>query len=167
MLLALDTAHLYSLEKLVGVCHSFLDKHASEILVHESFVTLSQVSQGFFYQLRHYLIELYLFQAALIELLQRDSFFAPEVEIFKGVCNWYKVNEDLNDKAMKCVRLPLMNVADLLSVVRPAGLVKPDALLDAIADRTNCRISSLPHRGLLGKIMLLLVSVGPWNGAEI
>lgn len=50
---------------------------------------------------------------------------------------------------IRCVRLPLMSVAELLSVVRPAGLVKPDALLDAIADRTNCCITSLPHRGQL------------------
>lgn len=125
----LDTAHLYGLEKLVKVCHGFLDRHATEILMHESFLQLSQSS--------------------LIELLQRNSFFAPEVEIFRGVCNWCKVNEDKNDSVMKCVRLPLMSVADLLSVVRPAGLVKPDALLDAIAERTNIRLSSLPHRGQL------------------
>lgn len=87
-----------------------------------------------------------------MELLQRDSFFSPEVEIFRGVCNWCKVNEDKNDLAMKCVRLPLMSVPDLLSVVRPAGLVKPDALLDAIDERTNIRLSSLPHRGQLSKL---------------
>lgn len=39
----LDTAHLYGLEQLVKVCHTFLDKHASEILTHESFTQLSQV----------------------------------------------------------------------------------------------------------------------------
>lgn len=44
-----------------------------------------------------------------------------------------------------------MSVPDLLSVVRPAGLVKPDTLLDAIADRTNARLSNLPHRGQLSK----------------
>ncbi|XP_030766538.1 BTB/POZ domain-containing protein 9 isoform X2 [Sitophilus oryzae] len=125
----LDTAHLYGLDKLIDVCHTFLDKHANEILLHETFIALSQTS--------------------LVDLLQRDSFFAPEVEIFRGVCNWCKANEDHSDLAMKCVRLPLMNVADLLSVVRPAGLVKPDCLLDAIADRTNCRTNSLPHRGQL------------------
>ncbi|CAG9813737.1 unnamed protein product [Phaedon cochleariae] len=125
----LDTAHLYGLEKLVKVCHCFLEKHASEILLQDSFLQLSQTS--------------------LTELLQRDSFFAPEVEIFRGVCKWCKVNEDKDDLVMKCVRLPLMSVADLLSVVRPAGLVKPDALLDAIAERTNIRLSSLPHRGQL------------------
>lgn len=40
----LDTAHLYGLEKLVDVCHAFLDRHASEILVHETFLQLSQVN---------------------------------------------------------------------------------------------------------------------------
>lgn len=93
-------------------------------------------------------------QSSLVELLQRDSFFAPEVEIFRGVCNWCKVNEDKNDLAMKCVRLPLMSVPDLLSVVRPAGLVKADALLDAIDERTNIRLSNLPHRGQLSKLKL-------------
>lgn len=39
----LDAAHLYGLEQLVKVCHLFLDKHASEILQHESFLQLSQV----------------------------------------------------------------------------------------------------------------------------
>lgn len=125
----LDTARLYGLETLVKVCHLFLDRHASEILTHESFVQLSQ--------------------ASIVELLQRDSFFAPEVEIFKGVCSWCKINDDKDDLLMKCVRLPLMSVADLLCVVRPAGLVKADALLDAIAERTNIRLSSLPHRGQL------------------
>ncbi|KAJ8912844.1 hypothetical protein NQ315_007976 [Exocentrus adspersus] len=125
----IDTARLYGLEKLVKFCHNFLDRHASKILTHETFLQLSQES--------------------LVELLQRDSFFAPEVEIFQGVCNWCKVNEDKDDLVMKCVRLPLMSVADLLSVVRPAGLVKPDTLLDAIAERTNVRLSSLPHRGQL------------------
>ncbi|VEN59514.1 unnamed protein product [Callosobruchus maculatus] len=125
----LDTAHLYGLQNLVKVCHNFLDRNAADILAHESFLQLSQTS--------------------LVELLQRDSFFAPEVDIFRGVCNWCKVNEDKDDLVMKCVRLPLMSVADILSVVRPARLVNPDTLLDAIAERTNIRLSKLPHRGQL------------------
>ncbi|XP_018331680.1 BTB/POZ domain-containing protein 9 [Agrilus planipennis] len=125
----LDTARLYGLDQLVKVCHTFLDQNASEILVHESFAQLSQ--------------------ASLVELLKRDSFFAPEVEIFRGVAAWYKANEDKDDLVMSCVRLPLMTVSDLLSVVRPASLVKPDTLLDAIAERTNARLSSLQHRGQL------------------
>lgn len=90
----------------------------------------------------------------MIELLERDSFFAPEVEIFRGVCNWCHANNDVDDRVKKCVRLSLVSVADLLAVVRPAGLVKPDALLDAIGERTNVRLSSLPHRGQLSKYCL-------------
>lgn len=40
----LDTARLYNLEKLTTVCLVYLDIHASEILKHDSFVTLSQVN---------------------------------------------------------------------------------------------------------------------------
>lgn len=40
----LDTARLYGLQSLVQVCHTFLDRHASEILAHESFLQLSQVN---------------------------------------------------------------------------------------------------------------------------
>lgn len=88
------------------------------------------------------------------------------MEIFRGVCNWCKVNEDKDDLVMKCVRLPLMSVADLLSVVRPAGLVKPDALLDAIAERTNVRLSNLPHRGQLSKFLIVMDHCGAshWCG---
>lgn len=125
----LDTARLYGLNQLIKVCHSYLDSHASEILCHESFLQLSQ--------------------ASLVDLLQRNSFFAPEVEIFRGVCTWCRANDDCDDLVMNCVRLPLMSISDLLSVVRPAGLVRPDALLDAIAERTIVRNSNLPHRGQL------------------
>lgn len=39
----LDTAHLYRLDKLVQVCHVFLDRHASEILTSDHILQLSQV----------------------------------------------------------------------------------------------------------------------------
>lgn len=90
----------------------------------------------------------------MLELLQRDSFFAPEVEIFKGVSAWCRANGDPDNLVMHHVRLPLMSVADLLSVVRPSGLVKPDTLLDAIAERTSSRLSNLPYRGQLSKISI-------------
>lgn len=125
----IDTARLYGMDKLVEVCHLFFDQHASEILDHESFISLSQ--------------------ASLVELLKRDSFFAPEVEIFKGVCKWCRHNEVSSDEVIDCVRLSLMTITDLLSVVRPADLVKPDTLLDAIAERTSAKVSNLPHRGQL------------------
>lgn len=86
-----------------------------------------------------------------MEVLQRNSFFVPEVDIFRGVSAWCKANEDTDDLVLKCVRLPLMSLNDLLFVVRPADLVKPEILLDAIGERTNVRQVNLPHRGQLSK----------------
>lgn len=83
--------------------------------------------------------------------MQRDSFFAPEVEIFKSVCNWRRENNDPGNLVLNSVRLPLMSVPELLCVVRPAGLVDPNHLLDAIAEQNNSRHTTLPHRGQLCK----------------
>lgn len=43
----LDTAHLYGLDQLVKVCHSFMDEQAAKILQHESFLQLSEVRYNF------------------------------------------------------------------------------------------------------------------------
>lgn len=41
----LDTARLYGLDSLVQVCYSFMDRHASELISHESILSLSQVNK--------------------------------------------------------------------------------------------------------------------------
>ncbi|XP_013140808.1 PREDICTED: BTB/POZ domain-containing protein 9 [Papilio polytes] len=134
----LDAARLYGLEALMDYCYNFLDRNATEILQHDSFLQLS--------------VE------ALQGLLERDSFFAPEVDIFKAVCNWFTANQQWVksdsgmmqvEKVLKCVRLPLMSLEELLTVVRPVALVTPDMLLDAIQDKTQTKSTDLPHRGFL------------------
>lgn len=47
------------------------------------------------------------------------------------------------------VRLSLISVSDLLNIVRPTGLISPEAILDAIAANTQTRNLYLNHRGLL------------------
>lgn len=85
----------------------------------------------------------------MVEILQRDSFYAPEIEVFKGASIWCKHNRDYNDLVMKNVRLPLLQISDILAIVRPSGFLHPDALLDAIQKHTTCKASELPYRGLL------------------
>lgn len=68
----LDAARLYSLETLTNVCVTFMDRNATELLAHKTFTSLSQDS--------------------LCLLLERDSFFAPEVQIFNAVYEWCKQN---------------------------------------------------------------------------
>lgn len=108
-----------------------MDQNAVNLLTHESFKTLSQDS--------------------LCSLLHRDSFFAPEVQIFVAVNDWAKHNgrSDI-DPVVSLVRLSLMNIEQLLKVVRPSGILHPDRLLDVIEEKTTSK--SLNYRGALCKI---------------
>ncbi|CAH0718693.1 unnamed protein product, partial [Brenthis ino] len=134
----LDAARLYGLDALMDYCYNYLDKNAKEVLQHDTFLQLS--------------VE------ALQGLLERDSFFAPEVDIFKAVCNWFNANQQWVksesgmaqvEKILKCVRLTLMSLEELLTIVRPFALVTPDMLLDAIQEKTQTKSTELRHRGLL------------------
>lgn len=73
-----NAAHLYSLNDLQKACMKFMDSNATELLGHETFKELSLNS--------------------LCALLKRDSFYAPEVEIFKAICNWHTSNLDADIK---------------------------------------------------------------------
>lgn len=124
----LDAARLYNLEGLTNVCHIFMDQNAPEILEHETFKQLSKES--------------------LEEILRRDSFFAPEVQIFVAVSEWCKHNSNIDiESVVSYVRLPLMNLEQLLTVVRQSGILDPEKLLDAIEEKTTSKY--LPYRGAL------------------
>ncbi|XP_015587658.1 BTB/POZ domain-containing protein 9 isoform X2 [Cephus cinctus] len=143
--LIFDAARLYQLVFLIQVSLEFIDKHALEIIQHESFLQLSS--------------------EALNELISRDSLFAPEIDIFLAVQAWVKANPDVDAKeVLSQVRLSLVSIPDLLDVVRPTGLVSSEAMLDAIAARTQTRVSQLSYRGR----MLLNENVAqPRHGAQV
>lgn len=125
-----NNAHLFQLDSLATVCCSFVDQNALGLLHHDSFLQLSA--------------------RALKDMISRDSFCAPEVDIFRAVCNWAEHNpgESLSD-ILCAVRLPLMTDGDLLHVVRPTGRISPDDILDALTAKLNCRDSNLNYRGHL------------------
>ncbi|XKL65076.1 hypothetical protein PGB90_005162 [Kerria lacca] len=128
-----DSARLYNLRFLMHVSAVFVDKHVTKIIVHDSFLQLSLES--------------------VKSLISRDSFFAPEVDIFQAVCHWIQNNEVSQEEqldVLSAVRLPLMTFKDLLTIVRPTGLLSPEAILDAIETQTlqNCS-NKINHRGLL------------------
>lgn len=72
----LDAARLYNLETLTAVCMTFMDRNASSVLAHQTFKCLSQSS--------------------LCSLLERDSFFAQEIDIFNAVFDWCQYNETVD-----------------------------------------------------------------------
>ncbi|EDV44558.1 uncharacterized protein Dana_GF20424 [Drosophila ananassae] len=124
----LDAARLYNLEELTQVCLMFMDRNAAELLQHDSFKMLSKES--------------------LEEVLRRDCFFAPEVQIFLAVWKWSRYNPNVDIRSVvSYVRLPLMNLEHLLQVVRPSGILEPDKILDAIDERSTSK--TLPYRAAL------------------
>ncbi|XP_002135358.1 BTB/POZ domain-containing protein 9-like [Drosophila pseudoobscura] len=119
----LNAAHLNSMNDLRKECLKFMDFNASEVLNHASFEILSK--------------------ELLEEVVRRDTFVAPEVEIFRTVCKWNQLNPSADIKTViSHIRLPLMTVSELLHVVRPTGIFELDQILDAI-DQVHTRKN--PH----------------------
>jgi BTB/POZ domain-containing protein 9 len=75
-----------------------------------------------------------LLQKSVVQLLERDTFSAPEIEIFKSVSKWCKVKDDVDGLVMRSVRLSWLTVEDILSIVWPSKLVENEDLLGAIAE---------------------------------
>ena len=92
-------------------------------------------------------------QSALRELTSRDSFCAPEIDIFRAIQQWAERNPEhqVTTSAMATVRLPLIKLDDLLNVVRLSSLVSADAILDAIKLKTECKDMELNYRGFLSR----------------
>ena len=74
----LGAAYLHRITDLETACMKFLDRHSIEFIDHGSFKELSL--------------------DYLCALLKRNTFYAPEVDIFKAVCNWSTVNPDADVK---------------------------------------------------------------------
>lgn len=73
-------------------------------------------------------------------MLSRDTFFAPEAQIFVAVSNWYKQNCGAAiEKVVSFVRFERMNLEQLWKVVWPSGIVKPERLLPIIKDKSTSR----------------------------
>lgn len=64
----LKTACLYSMDDLQNACLKFIDRHSTDLISSDSFKTIPL--------------------NLLCTLLKRDTFFAPEIDIFNAVKNW-------------------------------------------------------------------------------
>lgn len=70
--------------------------------------------------------------------MKRDTFYADEVNIFKGVQRWITKNPKIDSaKVLDLVRLPLMQFTELFSTVKESGLVSNEQLLQAIETKTT------------------------------
>lgn len=72
----LDAASSHSFDTLENACLKFMDENSTDLLDDESFKTISINS--------------------LCNVLKRDTFYAPEIEIFKAVQSWLTHNMHSN-----------------------------------------------------------------------
>ncbi|XP_002132364.3 BTB/POZ domain-containing protein 9-like [Drosophila pseudoobscura] len=114
----LDVARRNNLNQRAEECLDFIDNNGSDIVKHDSFAQLSKES--------------------LEELLRRDKFAAPEIDIFRAVCKWRDNHPSEDFKTLlSLVRLTALSVKQLLREVRPTGLFEPEKILDAIDFKLN------------------------------
>ena len=85
-------------------------------------------------------------------MISRDSFYASEIDIFKAISKWTEHNKDSSaaSEIVRAIRLPLMNMHELLNVVRPSSMMNADLILDAIKVKSESRDMDLNYRGSLG-----------------
>jgi BTB/POZ domain-containing protein 9 len=127
-----DVACLYQLDEVLETCLNFADVHAVELL--QSMADFASLSE-----------------AALVSIIKRDSFCAPEVEIFRAVQCWIDENPEADKQLLSNIRLPLISLNDLFHTVRPSKLFTADAILDAIKIKTESRVTEMNFRGHLGR----------------
>lgn len=129
-----NIASFYQLKDLSEACSTFVDMHATDVMKVEGFLSLSQT--------------------ALTELIARDSFFAPEIEIYRGVKAWMEHNSTQRTNAedlLDGIRLQLIPQTYLLDEIRKSGMFDPDRILDALSMISQRSIMELGNRGLLSE----------------
>ena len=94
-------------------------------------------------------------QNSLIKLLERDTFFAPEIEIFERVAQWCQVNVHAADLVVKCVRLSWLSVVEIVSKVWISKLVGCEDLLQAIAEIVDVKPKETTCRAKLCKKLII------------
>ncbi|XP_022233271.2 BTB/POZ domain-containing protein 9-like [Drosophila obscura] len=121
--MVLDAARYNNLADLAEECFQFIDRKACELVREESFQLVSK--------------------ATLAEVLSRDTFVAPEDDIFFLVCEWSRHHPEENIHSLfKLAGLPLTRKEDVY-VERPSGgYVEPEK----ISEYVLCRATLWPEK---------------------
>ena len=78
-----------------------------------------------------------MFQKSMVNLLKRDAFPEPEIEVFNIAANWCKINKDVDNLVIGCVRFPCLTRNEILNVVRPSKIVDDAKLLNVLTTIEN------------------------------
>lgn len=115
-----NAAHSFDLENLKEATLKFFDENTYEILKEDYFKTLKK--------------------ELLCSLLQRDSFFAQEVDIFRAVLEWRKhnhVSDDDFQMIVSAIRFELIDFEELFTDVRESSILSETRFLDVLRTKTT------------------------------
>lgn len=108
-----DLSNFYEIDELRTACLHFLDHNAEQVLKQENFLRLSK--------------------ANLKSILLRESFCANELNILVALNRWIKANPDEDGKVLyQQIRMNLIDLEQLIELIRPSDLLNPDEILDLI-----------------------------------
>jgi BTB/POZ domain-containing protein 9 len=126
-----DISSLYQLKSLEETCARFIDKNCTTLIKDKTLLQLSCDS--------------------LASIISRNSFCAPEIDIFDIAKEWHEHNNIKEPKLrlIEKIRLPLMKLEELLNDVRESNLIDSDDILDAIKLKHESKDMSLKYRGVL------------------
>ena len=79
-----------------------------------------------------------MFQKSRVKLLlKRDAFLVDEIDVFNIAANWCKINKDVDNLVIECVRFSCLTQNEILNVVWPSKVVDNEKLLNLLATIQN------------------------------
>ncbi|XP_050426636.1 BTB/POZ domain-containing protein 9-like [Adelges cooleyi] len=131
-------AHYYELKELEVISLNFIDMHALDVLQSEDSVALSS--------------------DMLQQILNRDTVYTNEIDMFRAVCRWIKKNPERLDadaitNILSAVRYQRMNDEELSEVKRSDLVISDTIILDIIKWRIESLTGALNYLGHLEPIM--------------
>ncbi|XP_063916920.1 BTB/POZ domain-containing protein 9-like isoform X2 [Zophobas morio] len=113
----LNVANAHDMDELRQKCHTFIDEHVSQTLEYDFLNSLTQKS--------------------MVKLLKRDAFLVKEIDVFNIAANWCKINKDVDNLVIECVRFSCLTQNEILNVVWPSKVVDNEKLLNLLATIQN------------------------------
>ena len=136
VLILLVHSEAYHLPQLNKSCQQFIESHTTQVLQHPSLLHLPKDT--------------------VVGIISRDTFVAPEIEIFKAVQKWKEHNKKGVEeiaKLLECIRLSEFSSAEqIFSEVEPTGLLDDRAILAGV--RVMCKpcVTEMNPRGRKGAV---------------
>ncbi|XP_063904094.1 BTB/POZ domain-containing protein 9-like isoform X1 [Zophobas morio] len=113
----LNIANAHDMDELRKTCHTLIDEYVSQTLEYGFLNVLTQKS--------------------MVNVLKRDAFLEQEIDVFNIAANWCKINKDVDNLVIGCVRFPCLTRNEILNVVRPSKIVDETKLLNILTTIEN------------------------------